>query len=461
MQNLRKTKPDIYAARSVENRSSSTWFGAGDPMHFEHLKVVDPEIFECIQSETRRQVETLEMIASENFVSPAVLEAMGSVMTNKYAEGYPRHRYYGGCEHVDIAEGKARFRAKKLFGAKHANVQAHSGSQANMAAYFTLAKPGDTIMGLHLNHGGHLTHGSGVNFSGRFFNVVPYELSPKTGRIDYDRMAELAREHKPRVIVTGASAYPRIIEFDRVREICDEVGAFHMADIAHIAGLVATGLHPSPIDLADIVTTTTHKTLRGPRGGMILTNNETAEIYLENMPGTKTMAQAIDAWIFPGGQGGPLMHVIAAKAVAFGEALTPEFTEYQQQVVSNAATLAEALMSEGFKLVTDGTDNHLMLLDLSPKGLTGKASEIALETAGITTNKNMVPNDPQKPFITSGIRVGTPALTTRGMKTDEMKLIAKMISRVLNDQENEQTLTKVRSEVAELTSHFPLYLIPE
>jgi len=447
-------------SNSESAQKSGTWYGAGDPMHFEHLKVVDPDIFKCIQSETRRQVETLEMIASENFVSPAVLEALGSVMTNKYAEGYPSNRYYGGCEHVDIAEGKARFRAKKLFGAKHANVQAHSGSQANMAAYFTLAKPGDTVMGLHLNHGGHLTHGSGVNFSGRFFNIVPYELSAKTGRIDYDQMAELAREHRPKVIVTGASAYPRIIDFARVSEICDEVGAFHIADIAHIAGLVATGLHPTPIDLADIVTTTTHKTLRGPRGGMILTSNEISEIMVENMPKPKTMAQAIDAWVFPGGQGGPLMHVIAAKAVAFGEALKPEFKVYQQQVVDNAAVLAETLLSEGFKLVTGGTDNHLILMDLSPKKLSGKASEKALEAAGITTNKNMVPNDPQKPFITSGIRVGTPALTTRGMKTDDMVVIGKMISRVLNDQENEQTLTKVREEVAELTSHFQLYQIP-
>ena len=401
------------------------------------------------------------MIASENFVSPAVLEALGSVMTNKYAEGYPRHRYYGGCEHVDIAEGKARFRAKKLFDAKHTNVQPHSGSQANMAAYLTLAKPGDTILGLHLNHGGHLTHGSGVNFSGRLFRVVPYEQSPETGRIDYDQMARLAREHKPSFIVTGASAYPRIIEFDRVREICDDVGAYHIADIAHIAGLVAVGLHPSPMDYADLVTTTTHKTLRGPRGGMILTNVEDGEFMLENMPKPKTLPQAIDAWVFPGGQGGPLMHVIAAKAVAFLEALQPSFKLYQQQVVRNAAVLAEILLEEGFKLVTGGTDTHLILMDLAPRGLTGKDSEKALEAAGITTNKNMVPNDPQMPFITSGIRIGTPALTTRGMREDEMKQIGRMISRILRDLENEELLKRTRAEVRELTSRFPLYKIPD
>jgi len=427
----------------------------------QNLKQTDPDIYAAIREETRRQVDTLELIASENFVSLAVLEAMGSVMTNKYAEGYPRHRYYGGCEHVDIAEGKARFRVKKLFDAKHANVQPHSGSQANMAAYLTLADIGDTVMGLHLNHGGHLTHGSGVNFSGRFFKIIPYELSPKTGRIDYDQMARLARERKPKFIVTGASAYPRIIEFDRVKEICDDVGCYHIADIAHIAGLIAVGLHPNPLDFADIVTSTTHKTLRGPRGGLIMTNVESGEFMLPNMPKPKTMPQAIDAWVFPGGQGGPLMHVIAAKAVAFREALKPEFNEYQQQVVKNAATLAETLLEEDFSLVTGGTDNHLILMDLAPRGLRGKDSEKALEAAGITTNKNMVPNDPQKPFITSGIRIGTPALTTRGMKEDEMKIIGKMISRVLCDMENEEIIAQVRAEVKELTSHFPLYEIPD
>lgn len=438
-----------------------TWDGIGDSMHFEHLKKTDPDIFACLQSETRRQVETLEMIASENFVSPAVLEALGSVMTNKYAEGYPRHRYYGGCEHVDIAEGKARFRVKKLFNAKHANVQPHSGSQANMAAYLTIAKPGDTMMGLHLYHGGHLTHGSGVNFSGRLFKIISYELSPETGKIDYDQMSKLAREHKPKFIVTGASAYPRIIEFDKVQQICEDVGCYHVADIAHIAGLVATGLHPSPLDNAHIVTSTTHKTLRGPRGGLILTNVTTGEIMLDNMPKPKTMPQAIDAWVFPGGQGGPLMHVIAAKAVAFQEALKPSFRAYQKQVVTNAAVLADILLSEGFSLVTGGTDNHLILMNLAPKKLRGKDSEIALEKAGITTNKNMVPNDPQKPFITSGIRIGTPALTTRGMKESEMKAIGKLISRVLSDMENEDNLTEIRHEVSEITKDFPLYAIPE
>ena len=443
-----------------DEQSNISWSGIGAEMNFDHLKATDPDIFATIQSETRRQVETLEMIASENFVSPAVLEALGSVMTNKYAEGYPRHRYYGGCEHVDIAEGKARFRLKKLFGAKYANVQPHSGSQANMAAYLTLAKPGDTVMGLHLNHGGHLTHGAGVNFSGRLFNIVSYETSAKTGRIDYDAMGSLAKKHRPKVIVTGASAYPRIIEFDRVKEICDDVGAYHIADIAHIAGLVATGLHPSPLEFADIVTSTTHKTLRGPRGGMIISNVESGEFVLGGMPKPKTLPQAVDAWVFPGGQGGPLMHVIAAKAVAFLEALQPSFKQYQTQVVANASSLAETLLSEDINLVTGGTDNHLVLLDLSPRGLTGKAAEKALESAGITTNKNMVPNDPQKPFLTSGVRIGTPALTTRGMRTSEMKLIGKMIARVLNNMEDEGNISSVRKEVLELTSQFPLYTIP-
>jgi len=447
--------------KNTNDDDNVSWQGIGDGMHYEHLKVVDPDIYASIKAETSRQVETLEMIASENFVSPAVMEAMGSVMTNKYAEGYPRHRYYGGCEYVDIAEGKARFRVKKLFGAKYANVQPHSGSQANMAAYLTMVKPGDTVMGLHLNHGGHLTHGSGVNFSGRLFKIVPYKLSPETGRIDYDAMLKLAREHKPKMIITGASAYPRIIDFERVKEICDEVGAFHMADIAHIAGLVAVGEHPSPLPFADIVTSTTHKTLRGPRGGLILTNVEDGEFLLENMPKPKTLPQAIDAWVFPGGQGGPLMHVIAAKAVAFGEALKPGFTTYMKQVVRNASVLAETLLSEDFKLVSGGTDNHLILMDLSPKGLRGKDSEIALEKAGITTNKNMVPNDPQKPFITSGIRIGTPALTTRGMKDDEMRKIGLMISQVLNNQEDEAVLARIREEIKELTAQFPLYRIPD
>jgi glycine hydroxymethyltransferase len=426
-----------------------------------HLKSFDPDIYEAIKAETRRQNDTLEMIASENFVSTAVLEALGSVMTNKYAEGYPKARYYGGCRHVDTAEELARTRVKELFKAKHANVQPHSGSQANMAAYLTLAKPGDTIMGMRLDHGGHLTHGSGVNFSGRLFKVVAYTLNPDTGRIDYDQMAKLAREHKPKFIVTGASAYPRIIDFAKVKEICSEVGCYHIADIAHIAGLVATGLHPDPLPYADIVTSTTHKTLRGPRGGLILTNVETGEFLLPNMPKPKTMPEAIDAWVFPGTQGGPLMHVIAAKAVAFKEALEPSFKEYQRQIIKNAQALADTLMSAGGKLVSDGTDNHLMVMDLSPKGLTGKDSERALERAGITVSKSTVPNDPQKPFITSGIRIGTPALTTRGMKEGEMRKIGKMIVYVLGDLADAARQEKVRGEVGELCKQFPLYEIPE
>jgi glycine hydroxymethyltransferase len=330
-----------------------------------------------------------------------------------------------------------------------------------MAAYLTLATPGDTIMGMRLDHGGHLTHGSGVNFSGRLYNVVPYGLNAETGRIDYDLMAKLAREHKPRIIVTGASAYPRIIDFARVKEIAAEVGAYHVADIAHIAGLVAVGLHPSPLPCADIVTSTTHKTLRGPRGGLILSDVETGEFLLPNMPKPKTLPEAVDAWVFPGIQGGPLMHVIAAKAVAFKEALQPEFKTYQQQIVKNAQALAETLMSAGFKLVSDGTDNHLMVMDLSPKGLTGKAAANALENAGITVSKSTVPNDPQKPFITSGIRIGTPALTTRGMKESEMRRIGGMIAHILGDMKDESRQSKVRAEIAELCKQFPLYEMPE
>lgn len=427
----------------------------------EHLREADPEIYQAITGEIRRQMETLEMIASENFVSLAVLEAMGSVLTNKYAEGYPKARYYGGCEWVDRAEQLARERAKALFKCRYANVQPHSGSQANMAAYLTLAKPGDTIMGMHLDHGGHLTHGSGVNFSGRLFRVVPYGVRVDTGLIDYDQLRRLALEHKPRIIITGASAYPRIIDFARVKEIAAEVGAYHIADIAHIAGLVATGLHPSPLPYADIVTSTTHKTLRGPRGGLILSDVEGGEFYLPNMPKPKTLTEAIDSWVFPGTQGGPLMHVIAAKAVAFKEALQPEFAQYQRQIVANAQTLAQVLIEEGFKLVSGGTDNHLMLVDLSPLGITGKAASAALEKAGITVNKNMVPGDPQKPFITSGIRIGTPALTSRGMKEDEMRWIGRRIAQVVKNIDDERLIGKIREEVRELCRQFPLYPIPE
>ncbi len=429
-------------------------------MH-DNLKSFDPEIFAAIREETVRQSATLEMIASENFVSPAVMEAQGSVMTNKYAEGYPHARYYSGCHNVDIAETLARDRVKQLFNCRFANVQPHSGSQANMAAYLTLAKPGDTLMGLRLDHGGHLTHGSGVNFSGRLYNIVSYGLNPDTGRIDYDQMSRLAKEFKPKIIITGASAYPRVIDFPRVREIADSVGAYHVSDIAHIAGLVATGIHPSPLPYADIVTSTTHKTLRGPRGGLILSDVEGGEFLLANMPKPKTLAEAIDAWVFPGVQGGPLMHVIAAKAVAFKEALDPQFKVYQRQIVKNAATLADVLMCNGFKLVTDGTDNHLMVVDLSPKGLTGKAAANALEHAGITVSKSTVPNDPQKPFITSGIRIGTPALTTRGMKEAEMRLIGGFIAEVLGGLEEASVIVKVREKVGELAVQFPLYKIPE
>jgi len=339
-------------------------------------------------------------------------------------------------------------------------VQPHSGSQANMAAYLTLAKPGDTVMGLKLDHGGHLTHGSGVNFSGRLFNIVSYGVDAETGRIDYDALAKLARECKPRIIVTGASAYPRIIDFSKVKQICSDVGAFHMADIAHIAGLVATGLHPSPLPCADIVTSTTHKTLRGPRGGLILSDVEGGEFMLANMPKAKTLTEAIDAWVFPGCQGGPLMHVIAAKAVAFKEALEPSFKNYQQQIINNAVALAETLMAAGFKLVSDGTDNHLMVVDLSPKGITGKAAAAALDRAGITVSKSTVPNDPQKPFITSGVRIGTPALTTRGMKEAEMKLIGGWIAEVIDSMEDEARIAGIRGKVGEITAQFPLYQIP-
>lgn len=424
------------------------------------LPNTDPDVFAALEAERRRQNATLEMIASENFVSRAVMEAMGSVLTNKYAEGYPRARYYGGCEHVDTVEVLARDRACQLFACRHANVQPHSGSQANMAAYLTLAQPGDTIMGLNLNHGGHLTHGSGVNFSGRLYKVAAYGLDPATGRIDYSAMAQLARQHRPKVIVTGASAYPRVIEFAKVREICSDVGAWHVADIAHIAGLVATGLHPSPLPYADIVTSTTHKTLRGPRGGLILTDVEGGEFLLPNMPKPKSLAEAIDAWVFPGIQGGPLMHVIAAKAVAFGEALQPSFWEYQAQIVRNAQALAETLMSAGFKLVSDGTDNHLILMDLAPKGLTGKAASAALECAGITVNKNMVPNDPQKPFVTSGVRIGTPALTTRGMKEDEMRTIGRIIAEVLENLADDALIARAAAKTSELSGRFPLYEYP-
>ena len=402
----------------------------------------DPEVAAAISAEFERQSDGLELIASENVVSEAVMCAMGSVLTNKYAEGYPAKRYYGGCQCVDIAENIAIERAKQLFGAKYANVQPHSGAQANTAVYFALIQPGDTVMGMSLAHGGHLTHGSPVNISGMYYNFVPYELNPVTQRIDLDEFEKLAKQHKPKLIVAGASAYPRVIEFEKMAEIAHSVGAYFMVDMAHIAGLVAAGEHPSPLPYADVVTTTTHKTLRGPRGGMILTNDE-------------ELAKKFNKAIFPGIQGGPLMHVIAAKAVCFGEALKPEFKEYQHNVVLNAKALADELLKEGFDLVSGGTDNHLMLVDLRPMGITGKEFEARLDSVHITVNKNAIPNDPEKPFVTSGVRVGTPAVTTRGLNVDDMKTIAHLFALTAKDYEN--SAPAVRAAVAELCKKYPLY----
>jgi glycine hydroxymethyltransferase len=407
------------------------------------LANIDPEIAQAILNETRRQAGKLELIASENFVSEAVLEAQGSIMTNKYAEGYPDKRYYGGCEYVDVAEKLAIERAKELFGADHINVQPHAGSQANMAVYFATLQPGDTILGMNLSHGGHLTHGSPVNFSGRLYNVVAYGVDKETETIDFNEVEDQAKKHKPKLIVVGASAYPRTIDFEKFREIADKVGAVIMADIAHIAGLVAAGLHPSPVPVCEFVTTTTHKTLRGPRGGMIMCKEDYAKV--------------LNSRVFPGSQGGPLMHIIAAKAVAFKEALKPEFKEYQAQILKNASALAEGLMSEGLRLVSGGTDNHLMLIDLTNKGLTGRDVENALDEAGITTNKNGIPFDTKSPMVTSGIRVGTPALTTRGMGEEEMRTVAGLIASIINDIENESVIADVRGEVKRLCESFPLY----
>ncbi|MGD8719079.1 MAG: serine hydroxymethyltransferase [Candidatus Zixiibacteriota bacterium] len=408
-----------------------------------HLWETDPEIAAAVLGEIRRQTETLELIASENFVSEAVLEAVGSVMTNKYAEGYPGRRYYGGCEYVDVAETLAIERAKELFGAEHVNVQAHSGTQANMGVYFTVLEPGDTMFGMNLSHGGHLSHGHPINFSGRYFNVVQYGVREDDETVDFDALRNLAYEHKPKLIMVGASAYPRILDFSKFREICDEVGAVFVADIAHIAGLVATGLHPTPVGLADFVTTTTHKTLRGPRAGMIMCNED--------------RAKDLDRVVFPGIQGGPLMHTIAAKAVCFAEALRPEFKEYQKQIVANAAALAARLADNGLRIVSGGTDTHLMLVDLRPFELTGKVAEKRLEEAGITVNKNTIPFDPEKPFVTSGVRIGTPALTTRGMAEADMEAIGDMIARVLKNVEDDGVLAEVREEVKALCERFPLY----
>ncbi len=404
------------------------------------IRNVDPELAAAMEQELGRQRDHIELIASENFVSPAVMAAAGSFLTNKYAEGYPGKRYYGGCQFVDVAEDLARERACRLFGAEHANVQPHSGAQANMSVYFALLKPGDTILGMNLAHGGHLTHGSPVNMSGSYFHIVPYGVREDTQYIDYDEVERLALAHKPRMIVAGASAYPRIIDFKRFREIADQVGAYLMVDMAHIAGLVAAGLHPSPVPYADVVTTTTHKTLRGPRGGLILCREE--------------YAAAIDKAVFPGIQGGPLMHIIAAKAVAFQEALSEEFAAYQRQIVANAAALAKGLTSRGLLLVSGGTDNHLMLLDLRNTDVSGKALERRMDEANITANKNAIPFDPKSPFITSGVRLGTPAVTTRGMKEPEMDEIAGCIARLLQGREY---IPAVREQVLALTKRFPLY----
>jgi glycine hydroxymethyltransferase len=412
-------------------------------MPTKRLAEADPDIARLLKEETRRQADGLELIASENFVSPAVLEALGSTLTNKYAEGYPGKRYYGGCEVVDQVEQLAIDRAKKLFGAEHANVQPHSGSQANMAAYFALAQPGDVLLAMSLNFGGHLTHGSPVNFSGKLFKIVPYGLRQADETIDFDEVARLAKEHKPRILVVGASAYPRTLHFDKFAEIARSVGAAMVVDMAHIAGLVAVGLHPTPVPHAEIVTTTTHKTLRGPRGGMILSR--------------EAHAKALNSQIFPGIQGGPLEHVIAAKAVSFHEALQPEFAVYQRRILDNAQALAEGLKAAGLRLVSGGTDTHLMLVDLRPKKLTGKVAEEALGKAGITVNKNMIPWDPEKPMTTSGIRVGTPALTTRGMGVAEMKVVASLIGRALDAPADAKSLAGIRAEVLELCRRFPLY----
>jgi len=420
----------------------------------------DPEVYEAIAGEINRENNTLELIASENFVSLAVLEALGSVMTNKYAEGYPAKRYYGGCEYVDNAENLARDRAKKLFNCEYANVQPHSGSQANMAVYLAFLKPGDTVLGMNLSHGGHLTHGSPVNFSGQLYNFVSYGVKEETGTIDFDEVWKQAKEHKPKLIVTGASAYPRFIDYAKFREIADSIGAFLMADIAHPAGLVATGLHPDPLPHCHVVTTTTHKTLRGPRGGMILIKKDTENpfgIVAPKSGRVKMMSEVMDSVVMPGMQGGPLMHVIAAKAVGFGENLKPDYKEYCKQIVKNASALSQHLVELGYKLVSGGTDNHLILVDLSNKDITGKAAEKALEKAGITVNKNMVPFDKKSPFITSGIRIGTPAMTTRGMKEPEMKQIADMINTVLSNIDNDSVIEKVRNQVSELCGKFKLY----
>jgi glycine hydroxymethyltransferase len=424
------------------------------------MKNSDLEIYNILLKEVSREDQTLELIASENFVSYPILEMAGGVMTNKYAEGYPGARYYGGCEHVDEAEILARDRAKELFNCEYVNVQPHSGSQANMAVLMTFLNVGDTIMGLDLAHGGHLTHGSHVNFSGKLYNSVSYQVNKETGRVDFDSVRSIAKEFKPKLIICGGSAYPRHIEFQQFREIADEVGSFLMADIAHPSGLVAAGLHPSPMSYCDVITTTTHKTLRGPRGGMIMMGNDIENkwgIVAPKSGRTKMVSELLDSTVMPGIQGGPLMHIIAAKAIAFGEALKPDFKIYAQEVIDNAKAMSEVLLSKGYKLISGGTDTHVILIDLSNKGVTGKVAEKTLEQAGITVNKNMVPFDKRSPFITSGIRVGSPAITTRGMGKNEMVKIVDLIDKIITNIEDESMIKKVKTEVQSLCSSFPLY----
>lgn len=411
----------------------------------EPLRNFDPSLWQAIENEKQRQEDHIELIASENYVSPNVLAVQGSVLTNKYAEGYPGKRYYGGCEFVDVAENLAIERAKKLFDADYANVQPHSGSQANVAAYMAMINPGDVVLGMSLAHGGHLTHGSPVNFSGKLYKFYSYGLHPETGQIDYEEADRLAQEHKPRLIVTGFSAYSRVVDWQRFREIADSVGAYLMADIAHVAGMIAVGLYPSPVNIADVTTTTTHKTLRGPRGGMILAKANPA------------LEKKLNSAVFPGNQGGPLMHIIAAKAVAFQEALQPDFKNYQQQILNNARAMAKVIMQRGYKIVSGGTDDHLMLIDLIDKKITGKDAEAALGEAFITTNKNAVPNDPQSPFITSGLRIGTPAVTTRGFKEKECEQVANWICDILDDIQNSANIARIKDEALALCRRFPVY----
>ncbi len=426
----------------------------------EKLNIADPEVFNSIEQEFHRQQNTLEMIASENFTSPNVMEAVGSVLTNKYAEGYPGKRYYGGCDAVDLAENLARDRAKELFQAEYANVQPHSGSQANMGVYLTLLQPGDTVMGLNLSHGGHLTHGSPVNFSGKLYKFISYGVDKNTGRVDFDEVSAMAKKHKPKLIVCGGSAYPRFIEFEMFRQIADDIGALLMADIAHPSGLVATGIHPSPWPHCHVVTSTTHKTLRGPRGGLILVGKDFENTWGAVAPKSgrvKMVSELIDSAVMPGIQGGPLMHVIAGKAVAFGEALKTPYIQYCEQIVKNAQILAETLLNLGYDIVSGGTDTHLVLIDLTKKGISGKKAEITLEEAGITTNKNMVPFDERSPMVTSGIRIGTPAVTTRGFQENEMVQVANLIDNVIQNIQDETIIKNTRNSVSELCAQFPIY----